>query len=64
MSDISGLAQLGVFIWHVITLTNQGKIVGPDGPVYVTGYLIFNPTKKTEVRFPIFDGSKKCVKGK
>jgi len=43
------LAQLGVFIWHVITLTNQGKIVGPDGPVYVTGYLIFNPTKKTEV---------------
>ena len=42
------LAQLGVFIWHVITLTNKGQTVGPDGPVYI-GVLIFDPQKKWEV---------------
>jgi len=36
------LAQLGVFIWHVILLTNQGKTVGVDGPVHI-GILIFDP---------------------
>ncbi len=43
------LSQLGVFIWHVILLTNQGKSIGPNGPVYHEGKLIFNPTKKQEV---------------
>ena len=43
------LAQLGVFIWHVIKLTNQEKPVGPNGPPYIEGYLIFNPKKKWEV---------------
>ena len=41
------LSQLGVFIWHVITLTNQGKTVGPDGPPYI-GILIFDPNRKWE----------------
>ena len=43
------LAQLGVFIWHVILLSNKGDKVGPNGPPYIEGKLIFNPGKKWEV---------------
>ena len=42
------LSQIGVFVWHVITLTNNGKSVGPNGPPYI-GSLIFDPFKKYEV---------------
>ncbi len=42
------LAQISVFIWHVIALSNSGKTVGPNGPPYF-GPLIFNPDKKVEV---------------
>ena len=42
------LAQICVFIWHVIALTNQNKRVGPNGPPYL-GVLIFNPDRKFEV---------------
>lgn len=43
------LAQLGVFIWHVLLLSNKGESVGPNGPVYHEGKLIFNPNRKWEV---------------
>ena len=43
------IAQIGVFVWHVILLSNQGKSVGPNGPPYVTGKLIFHPGRKWEV---------------
>lgn len=43
------LAQLGVFIWHVLLLSNQGATVGPNGPPYTEGKLIFNPKRKWEV---------------
>jgi len=43
------LAQIGVFVWHVILLGNRGKKVGPNGPPYVEGQLIFNPDRKFEV---------------
>jgi membrane associated rhomboid family serine protease len=42
------LAEIGVFIWHVVSLSNLGKTVGPNGPPYI-GYLIFDPNKKYEV---------------
>ncbi|XP_040563771.1 rhomboid-related protein 2 [Lepeophtheirus salmonis] len=42
------LVQIGIFTWHAILLTNMGKTVGPNEPVYL-GYLIFNPFKKREV---------------
>jgi len=42
-------SQIGVFVYHVIILTNQGHSVGPDGPAYTKGPLIFNPHKKKEV---------------
>jgi len=42
-------SQIGVFIYHVVILTNEDKPVGPDGPAYVEGPLIFNPHKKKEV---------------
>jgi rhomboid-related protein 1/2/3 len=42
-------SQIGVFVYHVIILTNQGHSVGPDGPAYTKGPLIFNPEKKKEV---------------
>lgn len=43
------LAQIGVFVWHVILLTNKNIKVGPNGPPYVEGQLIFNPYRKWEV---------------
>lgn len=43
------LAQLGVFIWHVILLSNQDITVGPNGPPYLKGKLVFNPNKRHEV---------------
>lgn len=44
-------AQIGVFVYHVLILTNQDppKTVGPDGPAYIKGPLIFNPHKKKEI---------------
>lgn len=42
-------SQIGVFIYHVLILTNRGNTVGPDGPAYIEGPLIFNPYKKKEV---------------
>eukprot|EP00095_Tigriopus_kingsejongensis_P001872 snap_masked-scaffold70_size417918-processed-gene-1.10 protein:Tk01872 transcript:snap_masked-scaffold70_size417918-processed-gene-1.10-mRNA-1 annotation:"rhomboid-related protein 3" len=42
------IAQIGVFVWHVVTLTNRGEKVGPNGPPYI-GDLIFNPNRKFEV---------------
>ena len=42
------LGQISVFIWHVVTLTNRGVKIGPNGPPYI-GPLIFNPNKKYEV---------------
>lgn len=27
--------QIGVFVYHVLILTNDGKIVGPNGPAYI-----------------------------
>jgi len=42
-------SQIGVFVYHTIILTNQGRSVGPDGPAYIRGPLIFNPNKKKEV---------------
>ena len=41
------LAEIGVFIWHVVALTNRGQPVGPNGPPYI-GQLIFHPEKKLE----------------
>ena len=43
------LVQIGIFIWHVIILSNRSISVGPNGPPYVEGPLIFNPYKKWEV---------------
>ena len=43
------LVQIGIFIWHVIILNNRDQSVGPNGPPYVEGPLIFNPYKKWEV---------------
>ena len=43
------IAQISVFVWHVILLNNQGKTVGPNGPPYLEGKLIFNPAKRYEV---------------
>ena len=44
------LAQLGIFVWHVIKLTNMGKTVGPNGPPLIeNNTLIFDPNKKYEV---------------
>jgi len=42
-------AQIGVFVYHVLILTNQGHTVGPEGPAYIDGPLIFNPYKREEV---------------
>ena len=28
------IPQIGVFVYHVLILTNQGKDVGPNGPAY------------------------------
>ncbi len=42
------LAQISVFVWHVVTLSNRGVTVGPNGPPYI-GKLIFNPDRKFEV---------------
>eukprot|EP00096_Caligus_rogercresseyi_P014912 TRINITY_DN7377_c0_g1_i1.p1 TRINITY_DN7377_c0_g1~~TRINITY_DN7377_c0_g1_i1.p1 ORF type:complete len:363 (+),score=109.99 TRINITY_DN7377_c0_g1_i1:95-1183(+) len=41
------LGQIGIFIWHAILLSNQGKTMGPNGPVHI-GVLIFDPSKKRE----------------
>jgi len=41
--------QIGVFIYHVVILAGEDKLVGPDGPAYIEGPLIFNPHKKEEV---------------
>ena len=27
--------QIGVFVYHVLILTNDGKSVGPNGPAYI-----------------------------
>ena len=47
------LAQLGIFVWHVIKITNMGQTVGPNGPPYLnvnnTNALIFDPNRKYEV---------------
>ena len=43
------LVQIGIFIWHVIILNNRNQSVGPNGPPYVEGPLIFHPYKKWEV---------------
>ncbi len=44
------IAQIGVFVWHVILLNNkENVVVGPNGPPYVEGYLIFHPQRKWEV---------------
>ena len=44
------LAQISVFIWHVVTLTVSHRVeVGPNGPPYTRGPLIFNPRRKFEV---------------
>lgn len=45
---IISLVQIGVFVWHVIILSGKGAVVGPDGPAYTNGTLIFNPNKKKE----------------
>jgi len=42
-------SQIGVFVYHVIILASQDRQVGPDGPAYIEGPLIFNPHKKEEV---------------
>jgi len=42
-------AQIGVFVYHVLILTNQGEDIGPNGPAYTKGPLIFNPLKKKEI---------------
>ena len=28
-------AQIGVFVWHAIILTGQGRSIGPNGPPYL-----------------------------
>ena len=44
------LVQLGIFVWHVIKLTNMGRTVGPNGPPLIANNtLIFDPKKKYEV---------------
>lgn len=44
------LAQIGVFVWHVILLSNKKDVVvGPNGPPYIEGKLIFDPNRKWEV---------------
>ena len=43
------LVQIGIFIWHVIILNNRNQSVGPNGPPYFEGPLIFHPYKKWEV---------------
>jgi len=42
-------SQIGVFVYHVVILTNEGRSVGTEGPAYVKGPFIFNPNKKIEV---------------
>jgi rhomboid-related protein 1/2/3 len=42
-------AQIGVFVYHALILTNQGEDIGPNGPAYTKGPLIFNPLKKKEI---------------
>jgi len=43
------LLQISVFVWHVILLNNRGETVGPNGPPYTKGWLIFNPCRKWQV---------------
>ena len=44
------LSQLGIFVWHVIKLSNMGKTVGPNGPPLIANNtLIFDPNRKYEV---------------
>ena len=48
------IAQIGVFVWHVILLNNQGITVGPNGPPYInsstgSNKLIFDPYRRYEV---------------
>ena len=38
-----------MFVYHVILLTAKGGTVGPDGPAYINGTLIFNPKKTYQV---------------
>jgi len=42
-------SQVGVFIYHVVLLAGEDKTVGPEGPAYIQGPLIFNPLKKEEI---------------
>lgn len=43
------LSQIGVFIYESVLLSDLGQTVGPNGPVYIQGVLLFNPNKKHEV---------------
>lgn len=42
------LVEVGIFVWDVVELSNDGKSVGPDGPARLNNPLIFWPSKKYE----------------
>ena len=46
--DNSG-AQIAVFIYEASLLAEAGQTMGPNGPVYIQGVLLFNPHKKQEL---------------
>ena len=45
------LPQIGVFVYHVLILTNQGKGVGPNGPAYTKVQTSEDYLKKTSLLF-------------
>ena len=42
-------AQIAVFIYEASLLAEAGQTMGPNGPVYIQGVLLFNPHKKQEL---------------
>ena len=47
------IAQLGIFIYHWVLLSEKGLELGENGPVYAESVLIFNPFKKVGFRWSI-----------
>jgi len=41
--------QIGVFVYETLLLSGEGQTVGPNGPAYIQGPLIFNPHMKSQL---------------
>ena len=45
------IAQLGIFVYHWVLLSEKGSEMGENGPVYAESILIFIPFKKVGFRW-------------